>query len=185
MPKAVTAIYKKPLTQGEFEGDLHTVLKRLKGHFLRRLRMQLLQTTFSKEYPTTVLYIMVQGETVPFDVGPHEPREDLLKYTIRPTRPIQPGDRVDLLIVFRAEHQQAAMVSSEERIWRFSGGRYIKGPSESEEVRIETLRLPARARCVSADPSADEIKTNETATLIWRRPMAANDQFEFSVEYRI
>ena len=48
MPKAVTAIYKKPLTQGEFQGDLETVLKRLKGHFLRRLRMQLMQTTFSK-----------------------------------------------------------------------------------------------------------------------------------------
>ena len=144
-----------------------------------------LETTFSKEYPTTVLYVMVQGNTVPFDVGPHEPREDLLKYTIRPTRPIQPGDRVDFLIVFRAEHQQAAMVSSKERTWRFSSGRYIKGPSESEEVRIETLRLPARARCVSADPPADEIRTNETTTLIWRRPMAANDQFGFSVEYWI
>lgn len=47
MPKAqVKAIYKKPLA-GDMQGDVESVLKRLKTHFLRRLKSKLQQTTFS------------------------------------------------------------------------------------------------------------------------------------------
>ena len=48
MSKPVAVIYKKPLTQGEFEGDVTVVLKRLKGKFLQQLKVQLQQTTFSR-----------------------------------------------------------------------------------------------------------------------------------------
>ena len=45
--KPVAVIYKKPLT-GELQGDVDSVLRRLKGQFLRRLRVQIQQTTFSR-----------------------------------------------------------------------------------------------------------------------------------------
>lgn len=54
MPKPVAVIYKKPLTQGEFQGDLSTVLKRLKGQFLRRLRVTLQQSAFSRAAKMTL-----------------------------------------------------------------------------------------------------------------------------------
>jgi len=48
MSKPVAVIYKKPLTQGEFQGDVTVVLKRLRGKFLQHLKIQLQQTTFSR-----------------------------------------------------------------------------------------------------------------------------------------
>lgn len=42
------AIYKKPLS-GELQGDVDQVLARMKGQFLRRLKVQLQQAPFSPE----------------------------------------------------------------------------------------------------------------------------------------
>jgi len=47
MSKPVAVIYKKPIT-GALQGDVSSVLKRLKGKFLERLRVQVQQATFSR-----------------------------------------------------------------------------------------------------------------------------------------
>lgn len=47
MKSGVKAIYKKPLT-GELHGSVDHVFRRMKGQFLRRLRVVLQQTTFSR-----------------------------------------------------------------------------------------------------------------------------------------
>lgn len=46
MKPGVKAIYKKPLT-GELHGDVDQVFKRMRGQFLRRLKVQLQQSAFS------------------------------------------------------------------------------------------------------------------------------------------
>lgn len=48
MKPGVKAIYKKPLS-GELQGDVDHVLGRMKGQFIRRLKVQLQQSAFSPE----------------------------------------------------------------------------------------------------------------------------------------
>lgn len=136
---------------------------------------------FDAEKTSELRQLIVQGEEVPFERKQSERCEHRYSYTVHLPRPVMPGERLDMLCVFRRTTGQASSLGDGR--WRFGSKQCCS--SEDEFVFVQATRLPVGARLLSADPAADEVRTNATSTLVWRTVLAPNQQFECTIDYRL
>ena len=128
-------------------------------------------------------YMTIQGEELPFEVSQSEHSEQNYTYKIHLPQPLRQGERIDMLDAsYSARHEQVPIYHAE-----FQNGKWLyhhrQCPGSNEFIFILALRLPPDAKLLSADPAADNTRTNGTTTLTWRRLLAPNEQFECKVEY--
>ena len=124
-------------------------------------------------------YIEAMGEPVSPEKEPVEHYGPKYRYVVRLARPVEPGENIDLTTVGHASEFPARKL--DDGRWRFWWAQ-IPG-DEGEFVYVQAIRLPCGARFLTAEPKPDEVKTNGTTTLVWRRLLAPNEQFESTVEY--
>jgi len=132
--------------------------------------------------PGNYLHVAVEGEPQPFEVEVAE--EDRVVYTTKLKRPMEPGERRDGLVVYRSQSSSARQLPNAPGVWLFRPGLIIADPGEVE-VRVEAVRLPPGAKLLSCSPQPDELRTNETTTLVWRRVLAAWETFALVVVYQL
>ncbi|MCX6374679.1 MAG: hypothetical protein NTU88_01335 [Armatimonadetes bacterium] len=127
------------------------------------------------------LHVAVRGEPIPLEVEVEE--EENIVYAAKLSRPIEPGECQDLLVVYRDGVPNARLVNEKERVWLFRPGLMVKDPGEVD-VRVEAVRLPPNARLLSCDPRPDEVFANDTITVLWRRVLADWETFGLTVVYQ-
>ena len=126
-------------------------------------------------------YVSVQGEEASFELVSPESEEDVARFKLHLPRPILPGERVELLMVHHAK-RDGAVQKLDNGNWRFGPGKIVLS---DQCVCVLALRLPAGAALVAATPPANEVRTNQTTTLLWRNVLPPDKLFEFWVEYRL
>ena len=131
--------------------------------------------------PGNYLHVAIGGEPVPFEVEVAE--EGQVVYAAKLTHPMQPGERRYGLVVYRGWFGNAQPVHP-PGVWLFRPGLIYKDPGEVE-VRVEAVRLPPKAKLLSCSPRPDEVYTNETTTLVWRRVLADWETFALVVLYQL
>ena len=131
--------------------------------------------------PSIPLHVAVAGEPARVDVETVE--ENQVVYAVRLKRPMQPGERRDMLVVRRMD-SGAQTVAGQRGVWMFRPGLIIETPGEVS-VRVEAVRLPPGAKLLSCNPQPDELYTNDTTTLVWRRVLADWETFALVVVYQL
>jgi len=126
-----------------------------------------------------IAHIYQEGEEINFTKQPSAKYEDLDEYAATLARPVAPGQRVRLLVVFPPTGGSETKPLGEgphSLHWR-------QQPGSDETVYVQAIRLPPGARVLSSDPEPAETRGNGAITLIWRAVLAAHDFFECTVEY--
>jgi len=131
-----------------------------------------------KDYQLEHLY--QEDADLSFDVEQSPECEHRFRYEAKLARPVLPGERVDLLCVFRAASRRAAK--------RLDGGRFRfwwgQCPGENETVYLQAIRLPDGAAVLSAHPQPNASRSDRARTLLWRCLLPPMQQFECTIEYR-
>lgn len=125
--------------------------------------------------------VLIQQEEAEIETLPPEPGDSARRYKIRPRRPIQPGEIVEMVMVGE-EASGTGAKRMEDGTWRF--GPMVLELTE-EMVYLAAVRLPAGARPLKADPPEQEIRTNGATTVIWRGVLPANERLECWLDYRL
>ncbi|MCX6376772.1 MAG: sigma-70 family RNA polymerase sigma factor [Armatimonadetes bacterium] len=135
---------------------------------------------FESDKTCSIDYLSALGEELQFEKTQSELSEYRFHYKAHLPRPVQPGESMDMLAVCHVADEMNA-VELEKGRWRY---HRMHTPSSNQEfVYVQAVRLPCGARFLTADPKPDEIRANGTTTLVWRRLLAPNQQFESTVEY--
>ena len=144
--------------------------------------------TISKD--TVVDYASYMGEEAIFEIKPQSGSE--YRYEARLPKPVEPGGRIDQVLVIHHEDPRFYAKELGDNLWRYS---YRISPNRTKEwVFTLAVRLPQGAEFVAADPSPVEMKTNGAVTLVWRALLPTVErlpdgtcprQFECAVEYRL
>lgn len=126
-----------------------------------------------------IAHIYQEGEEINFTKEPSAKYEDLDEYAATLARPVAPGQRVRLLLVFppTAGSETKPLGEGPHSLhWR-------QQPGSDETVYVQAIRLPPAAQVLSSDPKPAETRGNSAITLIWRTVLAAHEFFECTVEY--
>ena len=139
--------------------------------------------TIDKDH--SVEYAMLQGEQVTLEVLPASDMQ--FRYWAPLPWPAEPGESVDTVLVLRTDDPEDHAREIGDGTWRYSYATTPNIPRES--VHVLAIRLPPKARVISADPVPGETKTEGT-TLIWRNVLSRPDgsplwHFECSVDYAL
>lgn len=139
--KPVAIIYRKPIT-GEMQGDADVVWKRLKGQFLRRLRVQIQQTAFSQRAKVALSKAMKA-----------EVKQSSLVLTVNHPawRPLVSGQKAQQMVWLRRSPTPIPIITeSGQLIFRtataksMQDGRWVH-PGRRPDTFVETARKEARA----------------------------------------
>ena len=134
---------------------------------------------FMSDRDFDIHHIEVMGEPMSPEREPIECYGPKYRYVVRLPRPVRPGEHVDLIVVGRNPKHPARKL--DDGRWQFW---WAQTPGdEGEFVYVQAVRLPCGARFLTAEPKPDAIRANGTTTLVWRRLLAPNQQFESTVEY--
>ncbi len=128
---------------------------------------------------TDLMHVFVQGEEASFELLPKTSDSGMQRYRAHLAHPLEPGGRFLLQFVFREPCEPGAYLGDGR--WRMRGHWQLT----EKNVTIVAARLPCGARLECAEPKPDEVRSNGTTTLIWRRMMQPNEEFESIIEYAL
>lgn len=140
-------------------------------------------TFFTNNSAPLLDYVAVFGEEVPFEVAEHTPTEEMKTYTIRLPRPIFPGERIDMLMVWYASPRGLTAQRLEDGRWHVRHRQTCA--DDAEFLFIHTMRLPVGASFCGSTLEPDEHRTDGTTTLTWRRVLAPNEAFDCELFYTL
>ena len=129
-------------------------------------------------------YMGAQGEELTYtqeeNNDPNYPNTYL--YHVNLPQSLCDGKMRNLVTVSRPLEKHYA-VREEDGSWKFNWSQLTT--VEREWAYVLAIRLPADSHLISADPPAEETKSNAGTTLMWRTVQAANQWFQCEFKYRL
>lgn len=134
-------------------------------------------------------FISIFGEeasftTVPFEEGGRYDvgwGSDIIIYNATMPRPALPGERVDVLTLYRKSIYSGELC--DDGTFRYHHNQCCSW--NQDFVFVLTVRLPAGAKYSHSTLEPDEQRTNGTTTLTWRRILAPNEAFDCELFYTL
>lgn len=126
----------------------------------------------------TIKSVLVNGEEAKIEPVPGEESNGA---KLRLAHPLAPGERTELLMVGRSPHEQTGKGTVRDP-YRLGPGKLI---FDEETLFVMAVRLPPKAHLVQATPDPEEIRSNGATTVVWRKLHQTNEEFEFTVDYRL
>jgi len=129
-------------------------------------------------------FLALQGEEVALACQPWARDPSRLEYRARLPRPVPPGESFDGMAISRPTGDAHRPVKVDARRWRFTQQLGV-GALRDAAIIVLTNRLPEGATLVSTTPPADEVRTTQATTVIWRLLPPPQQAADFVVEYTL
>lgn len=133
--------------------------------------------------PTRLASWTIQGEQVEYKSWPSEEVEGRVHYQASLPRPVEPGGRVESLVVFGFEDEHCAVPLGAGR-YRFEWNQ--RPGDKTDFVYVQAIRLPAGARLLASGPKPREVRRKGVRTTVtWTSFLAPREQFRSVLEYEL
>lgn len=126
-------------------------------------------------------YVSVQGEVIPVEPTGERSEDGQVKYRGTLTKPVNPGDVLDLLFVNRPETSFPRERLSDD-LWRLGPGKLH---TTDDMAYTLAVRLPPGAGLVKAAPEPSLTHENAAVTVYWEGVLPAEQRSEFWIDYRM
>jgi len=112
--------------------------------------------------------VWLQGQEAPTRMVRQDGKN--IRYKSPFPQPVRPGEPIGPALVITYEKAGARAV--DKHCWQYRTGGML-GSNTDSWVYIQVVRLPQGATLVTADPPADEVRSNAAITLTWRHIASA------------
>lgn len=127
-------------------------------------------------------FLALQGEEVALACQPWERDPARLEYRARLPRPVPPGESFDGMAISRPTGEAHRPVKVDAHRWRFTQQLGL-GVLRDAAIILLSNRLPEEATLLHTDPPADEVRTTQATTVLWRLLPPPQQATDFIVEY--
>jgi len=129
-------------------------------------------------------FLALQGEEVTLVCQPWERDPSRLEYRARLPRPVPPGESFDGMAISRPTGDAHRPVKVDTHRWRFTQQLGL-GAQRDAAIILLSNRLPDGATLLITDPPADEVRTTQATTVLWRLLPPPQQATDFIVEYSL